>query len=145
MTNKQNDLLGRIENALAEVKTTDQSKLDFLTGALGALRHNDLALCKHKIDFAARVLPPAARVGPEWVVSRSQGGKPRTTEVHIGRFVLRVHRHINYPAYRWLASCEGVFFHRELKNEVLKDAQREAAGILRDVVDTVLIDIERLP
>ena len=71
------------------------------------------------------------------ITSYSQGQEDRVPEVlelKVGKFFLRVHRHIHYPPTVWLASCDGLFNCKGLKSYTPGGAKLEAIEMLKIVL-----------
>ena len=66
------------------------------------------------------------------------------SEIRFGWFKLSVHRHIDYPKDKWLASCAYIFNCRELASKDLRQAKAQAKAalqcILQDALDEILED-----
>ena len=63
---------------------------------------------------------------------------PWKFKLNLGDLNLLVHRHRDYPADMWLATCYGAFEHRQLKAKDIEAAQREAVKILREWLNNAI-------
>jgi hypothetical protein len=69
---------------------------------------------------------------------RADRSEPNSWCAEIGRFRLRVHRHIHYPENVWLASCDQLFSNRELVSLDADEAKKEAVRALKTILTNAL-------
>lgn len=79
----------------------------------------------------------------EWI-DRVENGEVKRSAVKVGEFELVIHRHRDWPADMWLASCGlDLFWCRPLGAKKLSNAKHEAVIVLRIILETALGEIKK--
>lgn len=80
---------------------------------------------------------------PNWKdkEKRLSSDEIESSEIHLGRFRLIVHRHINYPANMWLASCTDLFSQIKMASKDLDEAKCQAKAKVRVILEDALKDV----
>lgn len=65
----------------------------------------------------------------------------KSSEIKLGRFTLRVHRHIACSPDTWLASCSGLFDAIKLESKELSEAKLQAISEVKTLLDNAIKDI----
>lgn len=67
---------------------------------------------------------------------------PQVWSANIGMFRLVVHRHIDWPADTWLATCNpGLFSLRKLASKDVEEAKCQAVAMLQVICEEAIQDI----
>lgn len=70
-------------------------------------------------------------------IKRGTEDEVESSEMHVGRFRITVHRHIAYPKDVWLASCTDLFSQRELPHKDLEHAKSAAVAKVKSILDAL--------